>query len=168
MSQSVFLDFAQEDTGMKNLRRMPIAILTALVVLGAATAWSADIKSSAADEQAHATAINAAVNRADNVKKAVADYRLHHDAFPASNVEAGLPPSAAFSSTAIKSIEVQKDGMITATLTAESGVDDGVIRFIPAMSSQTDQNAVEWTCTSPSYSNISDVTNSICTYSKNP
>ncbi len=72
---------------MKNLRRMPIAILTALIVLGTATAWSADIKSSAADEQAHATAINAAVSRADNVKKAVAEYRLHHDAFPTSNAE---------------------------------------------------------------------------------
>ncbi len=58
--------------------------------------------------------------------------------------------------------------MIQVTLTADSGVDDGAIILTPALSPQTDLNQVDWTCTSPSYAQISDITNSICNYSKLP
>jgi len=149
----------------KNWMRSGLSIL---FVLGAAGAWAADTKPSAADNQAHAKAINEAIKSLGVVKDAVANYRLHHDAFPGSNAEAGILPAAAYSSATIKRVEVGKNGMIEATLTAESGVDDGILRFVPAMAPQTDLNQVDWTCTTPSYSEISDISNGLCTYGKNP
>lgn len=143
-------------------------VLSVLLCLGAANAWAAEAKPSSADNQAHAKAINDAIASVSGVKDAVANYRLHHETFPASNAEAGVQPSAAFATSALKRIEVGKNGMVEATLTAESGVNDGVIRFMPAMSPQKDLNQVDWTCTTPSYSAISDITNSLCTYGKNP
>jgi hypothetical protein len=143
-------------------------VLSILLCLGAASAWAAETKPSAADNQAHSKAINDAIAGVSSVKDAVTNYRLHHDAFPVSNAEAGVLPPAAFASSVLKRIEVGKNGMIEATLTADSGVNDGVIRFVPAMSPQTDLNQVDWTCTTPSYSTISDITNSLCTYGKNP
>ena len=143
-------------------------VLSMLLCLGAAGVWAAEAKPSSADNQAHAKAINDAIASVSAVKDAIASYRLHHDAFPTSNAEAGVQPPAAFASSALKRIEVGKDGMVEATLTAESGVNDGVIRFMPAMSPQTDLNQVDWTCTTPSYSAISDITNSLCIYGKNP
>jgi hypothetical protein len=153
---------------MKTAKTMMKTTLSILLCLGFAEAWAADAKPSAADNQAHAKAINEAIAGVTSVKDAVANYRLHHDAFPLSNAEAGVLPPAAFASSALKRVEVGKNGMIEATLTAESGVNDGVIRFVPAMSPQTDLNQVDWTCSTPSYSNISDITNSLCTYGKNP
>ena len=150
-----------------NSAKHPIkTTLSLLLMLGATGTWAADIKPSAADIQAHNKAITDAIASVAKVKDAVADYRLHHEAFPASNAEAGIVPPAAFASAALKSIEVGKDGMIEERLTADSGVDNGIIRFVPAMSPQMDLNQVDWTCTSPSYSNISDL--APCTYGKNP
>ena len=153
---------------MNTAKYMTRTILTVLLYLGFASACAAETKPSAADNQAHSKAINDAIASVSSVKDAVAKFRLHHDAFPVSNAEAGVLPSAAFASSTIKRIEVGKNGMIEATLTVESGVNDGVIRFVPAMSPQTDLNQVDWTCTTPSYSDISDVTNSACVYGKNP
>jgi hypothetical protein len=153
---------------MNTAKTITKTTLSILLCLGFAGAWAAETKPSAADNQAHAKAINDAIASVISVKEAVANYRLHHDAFPISNAEAGILPPAAFASSALKRVEVGKNGMIEATLTAESGVNDGVIRFVPAMSPQTDLNQVDWTCSTPSYSNISDITNSLCTYGKNP
>lgn len=153
---------------MNTARYLTRMMLPMLFCLGASGVGAAETKSSAADNQAHAKAINEAIASVSSIKDAVANYRMHHDAFPLSNAEAGVLPPAAFASSAIKRVEVGKNGMIQATLTAESGVDDGVIRFVPAKSPQTDLNQVDWTCTTPSYSTISDTTNSLCTYSKNP
>jgi Pilin (bacterial filament) len=157
-----------EDRPMNTAKYMTRTMLSTLLCLGAAGAWAAETKPSAADNQAHAKAINEAIASVTPVKDAVANYRLHHDAFPISNAEAGVLPPAAFASSALKRVEVGKNGMVEATLTAESGVDDGVIRFVPAKSPQTDLNQIDWTCTTPSYSTISDITNSLCTYGKNP
>jgi type II secretory pathway pseudopilin PulG len=142
--------------------------LSLLLALGIASVSAADIKPSAADNQAHATAINSALNSIGSIKDAVAQYRLHHNSFPVSNAESGILPPTAFATSALKRVDVGSNGVIEATLTADSGVDDGVIRFTPAMSPQTDLNQVDWICTSPSYSDISDITNSACSYSKVP
>jgi hypothetical protein len=151
---------------MNTAKNMTKTTLSMLLCLGLACAWAAETKPSAADNQAHAKAITDAIAAVTSVKDAVANYRLHHDAFPVSNAEAGVLPPAAFASSALKRVEVGKNGMIEATLTAESGVDDGVIRFVPAKAPQTDLNQIDWTCTTPSYSTISDISN--CTYGKNP
>lgn len=153
---------------MNTAKSMTRTTLSILLCVAAVAASAAETKPSAADNLAHAKAINDAIAGVTSVKDAVANYRLHHDAFPVSNAEAGVLPPAAFASPALKRVEVGKNGMIEATLTAESGVDDGVIRFVPAKSPQTDLNQIDWTCTTPSYSTISDITNSLCTYGKNP
>ncbi len=141
---------------------------TLALVLAMGCAAAADIKPSAADNDAHATAIRTAVDSLGSVKEAVARYRLHNAAFPANNAEAGIVPPAAFATPTLKRVEVGSNGVIQATLTADSGVDDGIIIMTPAISAQTDLNQVDWTCTSPSYSDISDITNSFCSYSKLP
>ncbi|MDR3386060.1 MAG: pilin [Rudaea sp.] len=156
------------NTSGYGLARHQTATLALLLALSATGVSAADIKSSAAENQAHAAAINSAIAGVNNVKDAIARYRLHNKDFPSSNDEAAIPPPAAFATSALKRIEVGRNGVIQATLTADSGVDDGVIIFTPAMSAQTDLNQVDWTCTTPSYSDISDITNSLCVYSKNP
>jgi hypothetical protein len=40
--------------------------------------------------------------------------------------------------------------------------------FTPATSQNTDENSVDWTCRSPSYSTIADDTGGVCEYSKLP
>jgi hypothetical protein len=161
-------DFITEDRSMNIEKHATHATLSLLLVFGMASASAADVKPSAADNQAHAAAINKAIASIGSTKDAVAQYRLHHDAFPASNTEAGILPPAAFANSALQRVEVGSNGVIRATLTADSGVNDGVIVFTPAMSPQTDLNQVDWTCTSPSYSDISDITNSVCNYSNLP
>ena len=138
------------------------------LALAVGSAVAADIRPSAADNDAHATAIRAALESLGSVKDAVARYRLHNPAFPTSNAEAGIVPAAAFATPALKRVEVGSNGMIQATLTADSGVDDGMVILTPAMSPQTDLNQIDWTCSSPSYSDISDITNGFCNYSKLP
>ncbi len=80
--------FVKEDRTMNIARygTVALSLLLAFAVIGAA---GADIKPSAADNDAHATAIKKAIDSLGSVKDAVAQYRLHHDAFPASNAEAG-------------------------------------------------------------------------------
>jgi Pilin (bacterial filament) len=139
--------------------------LMALVVLPGVT--SAE-QSSAADAQAHAQAITNVIARVGPVQGAVADFRRRHNSLPASNQEAGVGPPVAYATADLKSVAVLPDGVVQATLTATSGVDDGTIVWRPKKSQSRDENDIDWTCASPSYSTISDITFGVCEYSNQP
>jgi hypothetical protein len=151
-----------------NIVHCGTSALAFALALGVGSTLAADIKPSAADNDAHATAIRTALDSLGSVKESVARYRLHNAGFPGNNAEAGIVPPAAFATAALKRVEVGSNGVIQATLTADSGVDDGTVILTPAMSPQTDLNQIDWTCSSPSYSDISDITNGFCSYSKLP
>jgi hypothetical protein len=125
-------------------------------------------QSSAADAQAHAQAISNVIARVGSVQGAVADFRRRHNALPGSNQEAGVGPPAAYATPDLKGIAVLPDGVVQATLTATSGVDDGTIVWRPAKSQTHDENDIDWKCASPSYSTISDITFGVCEYSNQP
>ena len=153
---------------MKNILRGPVtAILCALILptLGA----SADKETpSSVDMQKHSAAISSALSQAAGVEQLVATYHQRTNNFPGSNAEAGVKPAASLASPDVSSIEVANGGSVIVTLTATSGIDGGTIVFTPATSQNTDENTVDWTCRSPSYSTIADDTGGVCEYSKLP
>jgi hypothetical protein len=152
---------------MKNilLGRTTAAIL-ALTILPAALAADKETASSV-DTQKHTVAIGNALAQAAGVEQLVAAYHLRTNNFPGSNAEAGVKPAASLASPDVTSIEVTSGGSVVVTLTATSGIDGGTIVFTPA-THNTDENSVDWTCRSPSYSTIADDTGGVCEYSKLP
>lgn len=144
------------------------AILSALMILPALS-HSADKETpSSVDMQKHAAAVSNAMAQAAGVEQLVAAYHQRTNNFPGSNAEAGVKPPANLASPDVSSIEVTSGGSVVVTLTATSGLDGGTIVFTPATSQNTDENAVDWTCRSPSYSTIADDTGGVCEYSKLP
>jgi len=123
---------------------------------------------SAADMQRHHAAINQALTTAAPFKAAVESYRRHHDDFPASNVQAGLQPPDMYKNPDVRQVAIDRDGVINITLTASSGVDGGVIVLTPKLPKNSDDFAVEWKCTTASYSDASDATLGLCEYTKVP
>jgi Pilin (bacterial filament) len=147
----------------------PIHLLAACsaAALVCAAAFADPIRSSAADRQLHDQVINNALGMTAKVRQAVENYRLHHNAFPSDSADIGLNP-ASWTSEDIKQVTVGANGMIEITLAASSGVDGGVIRLTPTVPANTDQNTVDWACTTPSYNAIADTTSGFCEYSKLP
>jgi|SRR5579863_1232402 len=141
-----------------------IAIMSASIAAGGAEPR----KVGASDVAAQTRAISDAIASIAYIKQAVAQYRLNHDGFPASNAEAGVKPPLAFASDTVKKVNISDEGVIDMTLTALSGVDDGVIRFRPTLAPESDQGQVQWACTSASYADISDLTTGTCTYTNQP
>lgn len=77
-------------------------------------------------------------SRVGAVRDAVAASRLYQTDFPDRNTQAG----------------------------AESGVDNGLLRFIPQISPMSDENLVLWTRVTSDYSSISEIALGLCEYSK--
>lgn len=125
-------------------------------------------KPSAADVQLHHTAINHALVTAGPFKAAVESYRRHHDDFPESNLDAGLQPPDMYKNPDVHQVAIAHGGVINVTLTASSGMDGGVIVLTPNMPKNSDDFAVEWKCTTASYSDASDATLGLCEYTKVP
>jgi hypothetical protein len=123
---------------------------------------------SSVDIQRHTTAIGNALTQAAGVQQLVSAYHQRTNSFPSGNAEAGVKPAASLASTDVRSIEVTNGGVVVVTLTETSGTDGGTIVFSPALEQNTDENVVDWTCRSPSFSTISDDTGGICEYSKLP
>jgi hypothetical protein len=142
----------------------PVAAAVAAAVALVAIA-SMPARATVVDEQAQMSAVRDALQVVSPMQNAIADYRRTHDAFPASNVQAGIP-AALYANGALKAVAIGPDGTIDVTLTALSGVDDGTIRLVPEFAEQSGGGDVRWTCTSPSYSNIGDLTGGVCEYSK--
>lgn len=138
------------------------------LLLAMSTAALAAATPSAADVQRHHLAINKALTTAAPFKQEVESYRRHHDAFPASNVEAMLGPPESYMNPDVRRIAIDRDGVIKITLTASSGADGGVIVLTPTLPKNADDFVVEWKCTSASYSDISDATLGLCEYTKVP
>ena len=82
---------------------------------------------SASDIQTRHKVISQALAAAARIKAAVAQYYLHNKAFPSSNAELGMNLPAAYRTYDLKSIALNPGGVIDLTLTASSGVDNGVI-----------------------------------------
>ena len=144
------------------------AAVLALAILPA-IALAADKETpSSVDMQKHTAAIGNALAQAAGVEKLVAAYHERTNNFPGSNAEAGVKPAASLASPDVTSIEVTSGGSVIVTLTATSGIDGGTIVFTPATSQNTDENSVDWTCRSPSYSTIAEDTGGVCEYSKLP
>jgi len=139
-----------------------------LLAFAAANGAAAAEKPSAADVQLHHTAIDQALTTAGPFKAAVESYRRHHDDFPASNLEAGLQPPDMYKNPDVHHVAIARGGVINITLTASSGVDGGVIVLTPNLPKNSDDFAVEWKCTTASYSDASDATLGLCEYTKVP
>ena len=137
----------------------------ALAVAGSAQAIEAP-KSSAAEEQARADAIKAALARAAGAKMAVEAFHLAQKKFPASNAEVNLGSPDTYAGGALKRLEIVGDGEVQLVLGPSSGVDDGIIRLRPQPSPRSDENTLEWTCVTPSYAGITDITGGLCSYKK--
>jgi len=125
-------------------------------------------KPGVADAQAHNMAIGKALAMATPIKAAVEDFYRHSARFPASNSELGLNPATSYRNYDVKQIAIGADGAIDITLSASSGVDDGVIRLTPKPSPIKDEHSVEWVCASASYSTIGDATGGVCGYTNQP
>ena len=123
---------------------------------------------SATDIRAQNQAIGQALAAAAPIKAGVERFRLRTKAFPASNADAGMNPPAAYGNYDVKRIAIGGDGTIEITLNATSGIDGGVIRLMPKAAANTDQDMIEWSCSSPSYSAIADATGGVCEYSNQP
>jgi hypothetical protein len=160
---------AHEDQPMNICARMLLlkASLLFVVAIGAGVAAAAE-KPSAADVQLHHAAINQALKTAAPFKEAVESYRRHHDDFPASNLEAGLQPPEMYRNPDVRQVAIAHGGVINVTLTASSGVDNGVIVLTPNMPKNSDDFVVEWKCASANYSDVSDATLGLCEYTKVP
>ena len=126
------------------------------------------VKAGALDTQTQMNAVGEAMQAVGPVEEAVKRYRLTHDGFPVTNVEAGVGAPPLFASNSVRSVAVGGDGIIDVTLTAASGVDGGVIRFHPAYAQQSGGGDVHWTCASASYANIGDLTGGACEHSTQP
>jgi len=141
--------------------------LLLVITVGAGKAAAVEAPS-AADVQLHHTAINQALSTAAPFKAAVESYRRHHDDFPASNLDAGLQPADMYRNPDVRQVAINPGGVIDIMLTASSGVDGGVIVLTPKMPKNSDDFAVEWKCTTASYSDASDATLGLCEYTKVP
>ena len=143
-------------------------VVCALVYGFAAISAGAAVMPSDADMQAHQHAIANALALAAQVQARVVDYRQTNKAFPSSNAEAHVNPPTMIASADVKSISVRGEGVVEVTLTATSGVDDGVIVLTPAAPKTSNDGNIEWHCASASYATISDMTGGQCAYSKLP
>lgn len=154
---------------MKSTTRTTLATIALASLACSSVAWSADKATpSSVDTQKRSAAIGNAMSQAAGVEALVAAYHQRTNSFPASNQEASVKPGPSLATPYIKSIDVQANGVVVATLTETSGVDGGTIVFTPTVSQNTDEGVVDWKCTSPSYSTISDDTGGVCEYSKLP
>jgi len=139
---------------------------TVLVALLAATSvQAAPVKSSAADKQLQNDAISAGLSLAGDARTAVETYWREQKRLPSNNAEAHLGVPASYASGPIRRLDIEGAGRVRVTLSAASGVDGGVILLVPTPSSSADSYAIDWACTTPSYSDIHDATNGTCDYS---
>jgi len=147
-----------------------LGILMLALPLAASTAYSADaIKADASDVATQTRVIAEALKIATPVKTVVAKYRLTHDGFPANNAEAGILEPELFAGDYVKQVSIGPDGVVGVTLTAASGVDDGVIQLRPTLARGSGQmDDITWKCSSASFANIGDLTQGTCEYSKVP
>jgi Pilin (bacterial filament) len=158
---------AVKKTGANNMKKILMTLLLSCAIGG--YSWGQDAaKPSAADIQAHNLAISKALAAATPVKTAVEEFRRHSGRLPSTNADVGMNPPATYGNYDVKQIAVGNDGVIEITLTASSGVDDGIIRLTPKPSPIKDENSLEWTCASASFSTISDATGGVCEYTNQP
>lgn len=147
--------------------RTPISLIVVLAACASAQA-ALPTKTSELDTQTQMNAVAEALQPVAQVEELVASYRLAHDDFPASNAEAGVKAPPQFASNTVKRIAIRPGGIIDVTLTAASGVDDGVVRFRPEYVPQSGGGDVHWTCASASYANIGDLTGGSCEHTTQP
>ena len=139
---------------------------SAAIVASIANAATEPVQSSAAQEKMRSDSIKAALARAAGAKMAVEAYHLSQRAFPSTNAEVNLGAPDTYAGGSLKRLELQKDGQIQLVLGPGSGVDEGTIVLSPQPSKQTDQNTVDWTCVTPSYPGIQEITGGACVYKK--
>ena len=94
-------------------------------------------------------------------KMAVSEFYQTQGHFPESNQEARLQPPTDFTSGALAAAEIRKNGVITLTYTAETGVDGGEVHLIP----NERAFGLGWSCESPDYKDINQLISS-CTYAR--
>jgi hypothetical protein len=123
---------------------------------------------STVDIQKHYASIGNAIGQVGSVEQLVASFHQRNNAFPTSNAEAGVKPGGAMASADVKSIDIGGNGVITATLTGNSGIDGGQLVFTPNTNDNPDGGVIRWVCTSPNFSTIADATGGNCEYTKLP
>ncbi len=69
---------------------------------------------------------------------------------PSSNIQAGLQSPENYSDQSLYSASILPAGIIELIYKESSGVDRGIIRFIPTVV----QGTIEWSCESPNYQQI--------------
>jgi hypothetical protein len=148
-------------------------MITRVVVLAAAVLSSGVCAAeketaSTVDIQKHYASIGNAIGQVGSVEQLVASFHQRNNAFPTSNAEAGVKPGGAMASADVKSIDISGNGVITATLTGNSGIDGGQLVFTPNTNDNPDGGVIRWVCTSPNFSTIADATGGNCEYTKLP
>lgn len=145
---------------------IPLAFFTAAFAVPAGA--QAPTASGAADSQAHNKVLQAAVLAANPVQAKVEQFRLHTKAFPANNADVAMNLPETYRNYDMKSVAVRPNGIVEITMTATSGVDNGLIRFTPKATGSPEDPTIEWHCTSANYSTISDATGGVCEYTNQP
>ncbi|MDN5925199.1 MAG: pilin [Xanthomonadales bacterium] len=84
-------------------------------------------------------------------KLAATEYFYTHGKFPASNAQVGIVAPDQFTGRSLRSMALSEGGVITLTFDAKSGVDNGIIKFVPRSANSPQ---VKWLCTSPDFKEI--------------
>lgn len=89
---------------------------------------------------------------AANAKTAIAESYQTNMEFPATNQDVGLPAPTQMRGQSLRSLRLSRNGVISLTYDAKTGVDQGVIRLIPDV--RAGDGRMSWRCETPSYANI--------------
>ena len=142
----------QPERQKRDLSGCAIGGAIAVVILLAMLGIFAAIAISQYQEFTRRAQVSEALSLMDGAKTAVAEYRLNHDAFPASNAEAGLAPPGDLSGSYVSRVEVRRGGEILATFSsqpprkADKALDGTSLRVVPKL----EDDAVHWECSSAS------------------
>jgi hypothetical protein len=92
------------------------------------------------------------IDRSMNIRLQLNEYFAATGKLPSTNKELNLPSPVSFSDGVLQSLEIQVQGVIRLTFTEKSGVEGGMIDYIPTPSPTT--SWLEWRCVTSSFENI--------------
>lgn len=107
------------------------------------------IERTLADERA-ALAIRNDVVAIAAARTAIAETYMSNGRMPASNAEAGLPAADTYKGQSLVSMKVAADGGIILTFDAASGVEGGVIEWLPDLTG-IESMGLQWHCQTHDY-----------------
>lgn len=107
------------------------------------------VNQTVADERA-AAAIRNDVVATMSARVAITEAYMNSGRMPASNTEAGLPEPDTYKGRSLKSMKVEPGGKILLTFDAASGVDGGMIEWVPDPGGM-ESMGLQWHCQTHDY-----------------